>query len=357
MLTPMQILVIGQQFPDSFARNVSVTLAAMGHRVTTENGTKTHHHGNRYWNAFWGSLNRGFPLLEKRSYEALIRRAKALQPELILVTNGLMPPRVVARLREECCATVACWFTDTISNLHRQYLLASPFDALFLKEPFMVRTFREKLGLNAHYLPEACNPRWHKPVEISNAERAVYGCDVAAVGSFHYYRARMLEGFEGYNLRIWGRNCPPWVSSPIKGRYTHHYVAEKEKAKAYRSAQIVVNTMLYSEIEGVNCTLFEAAGCGAFQIADWKLALPDLFVPDQEVVTFRTRSELKEKVDYYLAHPEERREIADRASARAHREHTYAVRIEKMFAILGLRTARLVPVADSEAFPVSVYQD
>jgi spore maturation protein CgeB len=345
----MRVLVVGPQFPDSFARNISVTLQAMGHQVTSENGTKTHHHGNRYWNLFWASLHRGFPSLENRSFDVLVRRAKAQQPELVLITYGLMPPQVVARLREECGAKVACWFTDSIANLHRQYLLASPFDALFLKDPFMVRTFREKLGLNAHYLPEACNPLWHKRVEVSDAERATFGCDVAGVGSFHYYRARMLEAFEGYNLKIWGSSSPPWINSPIKGCYTNHFVAEAEKAKALLSAKILVNTVHYCEIEGVNCTLFEAAGCGAFQIADWKPSLPELFEPEREVVTFRTRQELKEKVDYYLAHPSECREIADRAYARAHREHTYEKRLEKMLETLGLHAERLVPVADSAA--------
>jgi spore maturation protein CgeB len=344
----MRILVIGPQFADSFARNICVTLEAMGHEVATENGTNTHHHGNRYWNAVWRSLHQGFPSLEIGSFDALVHRAKALQPELILVTYGAMPPQVVAKLREQCGAKVACWFTDAISNLHRQYLLASPFDALFLKEPFMVRTFRDKLGLNVHYLPEACNPRWHKPVDVTKVERAVYACDVAAAGSFHYYRARMLEAFEGYDLKIWGSNCPPWISSPVKGCYTYRYVAEKEKAIAYRCAQVLVNTMHYTEIEGVNCTLFEAAGCGAFQITDWKPGLPELFEPEREVVTFRTRQELRAKVDYYLAHPAERQEIAARASARAHREHTYEKRLGKMFGILGLASENLVRVDDFE---------
>jgi spore maturation protein CgeB len=174
------------------------------------------------------------------------------------------------------------------------------------------------------------------------------------MGSFHYYRARMLEGLGGYNLKIWGDNCPPSVSSPISGCYTHHYVAEEEKAKAYGFAKVLVNTICYSEIEAVNCTLFEAAGCGAFQIADWKPALPDLFETEKEIVTFRTQRELKEKVDYYLARPEQRREIADRAYARAHREHTYEVRLEKMFEILGLDSGRIARPSDSRASLVGV---
>jgi spore maturation protein CgeB len=107
-----------------------------------------------------------------------------------------------------------------------------------------------------------------------------------------------------------------------------------------------VNTMYLAEVEGVNCRLFEAAGCGAFQIADWKPALPELFEPEREIVTSRSREELREKVDYYLARPEERRAIADRAYARAHREHTYEIRLQQMFESLGL--SKDLPMPENE---------
>jgi spore maturation protein CgeB len=177
---------------------------------------------------------------------------------------------------------------------------------------------------------------WHKPAPLTDEERAKYGCDLVAAGTLHYYRARMLERFDDYDLKVWGNNAPAWLQTSARGGYMNHYVSCDEKAKAYSAAKILLNTMFYAEIEGVNCTLFEAAGCGAFQIADWKPSLPELFEPEREIVTFRTRQELKDKVDYYLAHPEERREIAHRACVRAHREHTYEIRLREMFGIVGL---------------------
>jgi spore maturation protein CgeB len=45
---------------------------------------------------------------------------------------------------------------------------------------------------------------------------------------------------------------------------------------------------------------------------------------------FRSREELKEKVDYYLQRPEARRKIAEAGSARAHREHTHRHRLEQL---------------------------
>jgi spore maturation protein CgeB len=225
-------------------------------------------------------------------------------------------------------------------------MLASDLDAWFFKDPYMASVFRDKLALNAFYLPEACNSVWHRKVELSAEDRRKYGCDLVTASNMYYYRAKSLEIFQGYDLKIWGKSYPSWLSSPLRSVYQDEYVAEVEKAKAFNAAKIVLNTMHYGEIEGVNCRLFEAAGCGAFQIADWKPALPDLFEPGKEIVTFKTQQELKEKVDYYLARPEERREIADRAYARAHREHTYERRLEKMFEILEVNAQ---PAVDSVA--------
>lgn len=339
----MKILVAGPQFPDSFARNIATTLQRMGHQVTGVQGLRTRHHGGKLATLFRGYLPKAIPVLEKKLFRGIIKTAGTEQPDLVLVTYGSMPPEVVSALKRTCGAKIVCWYTDAVTNLYRQYLLAAGFDFVFLKEPFMVRVFREKLGLNAHYLPEACNSLWHRPLDLNDDDRERYGCDLAAQGSLHYYRARMLEVFADYDLKIWGRNCPAWLDSPVKKNYPNRYVAESEKAKALLSAKIVVNTMHCAEIEGVNCTLFEAAGCGGFQIADWKPALPDLFEPEFEIVTFRTHRELKEKVDYYLAHPVERREIAARACARAHREHTYEKRLQKMFEALGMRPETSIP--------------
>ena len=343
----MKILVVGPQFPDSFARNIVVTLGRMGHEVAIVHGARMRHHGSRLANTFWNYAPLAFPELERRVYREVVQAARTGQPALVLVTYGMMPPEIVSALKQACGGKVVCWYTDSLANLQRQYLVASPFDTVFVKEPSLVPTLRDKLGKDAHYLPECCNPMWHRPAELDDDDRAKYCCDLATQGSLHYYRARMLEVFEDYDLKIWGRNCPPWLDSPVRKRYANHFIAEDEKAKALKAAKIVLNTVHYSEIDGVNCTLFEAAGCGAFQISDWKPTLPDLFEPEREIVTFRTRRELREKVDYYLRRPEERSAIAARACARAHREHTYEVRLTRMLEILGF--SRPLPVTQHAA--------
>lgn len=336
----MRILVCADFYPDSFGRNLAVTLKAMGHRVVTVEQSLVHQCSGWYRRAFWTLVPKAFPSVETRRHRALVAAARESDPDLVLLTYNSIPPEVIRCARKQCRAKIVAWFPDAISNLARQYLLASDLDAWFFKDPCMVEIFRAKLGLNAYYLPQACNPQWHRRVPLTELDRKKYGCDLTVAGNLYYYRARMLEAFSAYDLKIWGAGCPRWLQSPLKARHTGIYVAEEEKAKAFNAAKIILNTMHYAEIDGVNLRLFEAAGCGGFQIADWKSTTPSLFEPGSEIVTFHTLDELKEKVDYYLRHPEERQQIANRAYARAHREHTYQKRFQKMFEILGLASKK-----------------
>ncbi len=346
----MRIIVSGSIHEDGFANNILSALRRAGHDALPFDLFPSHRIRNVYWAAFWDLLPRVMPGIEDRRHQALVRTVERFQPGLLLLTYGTTPPEIVRRLRQISRAKIALWYPDALSNLDRQYLLASDLDAWFLKDPYMVRTFRGKLGLNAHYLPEACNPVWHHRVKLTDEDRHKYGCDLATASGMYYYRAKMLETFKDYDLKIWGSNYPRWLDSGLRANYPDIYVAGLEKSKAFNAAKILLNTMHFAEIESVNCRLFEAAGCGAFQITDWKPTLSDLFEPEREVVTFETQSELKEKVDYYLRHPDQRQRIADRAYARAHREHTYEVRLREMFRVLGLdarsvRTNVTEPVA------------
>jgi spore maturation protein CgeB len=341
----MRILISGNSFSDSFARNIATTAQSMGHEVFGIDDSPAHRHLNVYWLSFWSVLPKIIPYLEDRRHSALLNLTEELQPDLLLITHGNIPPAVIERARHASSAKIISWYPDALVNLGRQYLLASPFDAWFFKDPYMVDVFKAKLGINAHYLPQACNSLWHRKVELNEADQRKYECDLCTAANMYYYRARLLEAFKNYNLKIWGNNYPNWIKSPARAHYQFIYVAELEKAKAFNCAKIVLNTMHFGEILGVNCRLFEIAGCGAFQIAEWKPALPGLFEPEREIVTFQTRKELKDKVDYYLAHPEERQTIADRSYARACREHTYENRLHKMFHILGLTAEGTCPAA------------
>jgi spore maturation protein CgeB len=60
---------------------------------------------------------------------------------------------------------------------------------------------------------------------------------------------------------------------------------------------------------------------------DWRPGLSQLFEDGKELITFRSLADLKQKIDYWLPREEERRAIALAGMRRAHKEHTYALRL------------------------------
>ena len=110
-----------------------------------------------------------------------------------------------------------------------------------------------------------------------------------------------------------------------------------KKTKIYNAARIVVSLQSTTyQVDGVTCRPFEVAACGGFCLSEPRKDLALFFRPDDEMVTFQDAADLRKKAAYYLAHEDERRDIAARARARALREHTYEHRAREIAAAVGL---------------------
>jgi spore maturation protein CgeB len=339
----MKILVVGPQFPDSFAHNVAVALEQMGFEVSTGIPALVKGRPDHKLNPWLSFGARFWPAVEKRVQGSFMRAVEKTRPELVLSTYGELTPRTVKELRNLAPA-VAAWYPDATANLGREYLLASDYHCIFFKGPRAVALFRKNLDLPAYFLPECCNPLWHRPVDCTPEESSRYGCDVAMAGNCYYYRLRMIEELTGFDVKIWGGRTARWLDHPMLRFHQRHYVAGEEKAKAFRAAGIVLNTVHYKDTDGVNCRLFEAAGCGGFVLTEDRPEVADFFEPGREVATFDSRADLLEKVKYYLAHPEQRKAIAEAGCRRAHRDHTYEIRLRRLLEIVSQHTGVRFPL-------------
>jgi spore maturation protein CgeB len=81
---------------------------------------------------------------------------------------------------------------------------------------------------------------------------------------------------------------------------------------------------------GGNMRLFEAAAVGSFQIVDDRPGVHEWFREGEHLVIYRNLDDLREKVRYYLAHPEERQRIAQAARQHVLAHHTYDQRLDRL---------------------------
>ena len=95
----------------------------------------------------------------------------------------------------------------------------------------------------------------------------------------------------------------------------------------YQCVAVNLNFTGLQTKNGLNQRVFDVPAAGAFLLTDHKEALWEIFAPD-EVVTFHTLEEARDKLAYYLKYHETRRQIAARARERVVSQHTYGHRVQ-----------------------------
>jgi spore maturation protein CgeB len=329
----VRVGIIGPAGPDDFADNIASALNSMGHEPVNLGIPYPRSRGRLAAGAV-DVLRKAGPL-DSAFHSRVVRRARETKPDLIVNVLGRFETGALAKIRSSC-GVMALWFPDSVTNLGRQLMFQAPYDALFFKEPVLVDRVRKMLGLPAHYLPEACNPAWHRPPEETVEELSRV---IVVAGSSYPWRVRLLERMvdAGLPIRIFGPTPPRWLDSEVVRRYhTGHYLRCEEKAVVFRSAGAVLNNLHPTEIDGVNCRLFEAAGCGAAVLTETRPQLSELFEPEHEVLVFSNFDELVDSARVLLSSREIGKKVGDAAALRAHRDHTYQHRIAEILRVLEL---------------------
>lgn len=322
----MRIGVVGPVAPDYFADNIIDALQRMGH-TPTPLGPGREIYSSRLANRVAGVAKGMLPGLDERAQRQVIRAAAEAECEIIVNVDLNLLPGTVHRLRRTG-ARVAFWFPDHVAQLGRQLMLLAPYDALFFKDPLLVERLSGNLGLPVYYLPEACNPRWHRPLVPAATEPYL-----VIAGSMYPSRVRLLERLiaKGIPLKLYGGALPLWLGdTPVRHLHTGRAVFREEKARVFRSAAGVLNNLHPAEITGVNARLFEATGSGGAVLTEFRPALPELFTAERELLAFHDFDELVDQASRLLSEHNLGARLGDAAAQRAHRDHSYEVRLSAL---------------------------
>ncbi len=318
----MRIGIVGPNSPDSFAANIIDALPAMGHTPVALGASYSV--GGHYASVIAMTIRNALPALDERMQRRIARAALEAECEIVINLEQRLIPGVVRQLRRNR-VKVALWFPDALVNMGRQFMLLAPYDAIFVKEPHLVDRLRAVLDLPLFYLPEACNPRSHRPLASPGTEPYL-----VLAGNMYPSRILLLERLlaSGIPLRLYGARFPRWVGqTPLREVHAGHPIFGEEKARVFRSAAAVLNTMHPSEIYGVNARIFEAAGCGAAVLTEFRPMLPDLFEVGDEVLAFHDFNTLISQATRLLSEGGLSAKLGDAAALRAHESHTYEKRL------------------------------
>ncbi len=285
-------------------------------------------------------------LLTSLLAESITARALEINADLVVgLAQAPFTADVLKELKEAQIAT-AFWFVEDGELFPYWRTFAPLFDHYFVIQKGEFLNQLKSAGCsNPHYLPLAADPVIHQPLQLTEQEIAEFGSDVSHVGAGYHNRRNAFLSLLDFNFKLWGNDWDNSGSLALVLQRNGSRISTKDSVRVFNASKININLHSSTYHDAVNPfgdylnpRTFEIAACGAFQLVDERAYLSECFTLDQEIVSFRNLQGMRDKVAYYLAHPEERREIASSARRRVLREHTYQRRaLEMLGTIAGSR--------------------
>lgn len=75
-------------------------------------------------------------------------------------------------------------------------------------------------------------------------------------------------------------------------------------------------------------------GAGGFLLSNYQADFLEYFTPGEDFVFFESREDLMEKLEYYLSHDAERKQIARNGFEKVANQHTYLHRVQEILNFL-----------------------
>ncbi len=212
----------------------------------------------------------------------------------------------------------------------------------------MIDELRQRGAKNAAYLPCAADPEVHRPLPLTDDHIRRYGSPVSFVGAGYRNRIAAFRKLNLDDLRIWGNDWPESSIGELRIEDGARRINAEESCSVFNASQVNINLHSSNRHDGihpngdfVNPRTFEIAACGAFQLVDHRRELSELFSPEEEIVVYESIEELRRKIEYFLAHPEERQRIAGNSRRRLLECHTYVHRMRDALSQIEQKCPRL----------------
>ena len=198
----------------------------------------------------------------------------------------------------------AIWLIDTHLSLICDEVMAKSFDIIFVAQKEDYEKLKRKFKY-VYWLPLAGDPEYHGK---KNLEK-IY--DIGFVGGLGMGKRKK------FLLKL-------------KKEYPNHFISPadcKKIGEIYSQSKIVFN---YSIKNDINMRIFEALMSGSMLITNriQNNGFEELFEENKDLVVFDNWKDLKEKINYYLSHEEEKEKIAFNGYQKVFNFHKYEDRIK-----------------------------
>lgn len=255
----------------------------------------------------------------------LVNQARRGEFDLVWIDKGLwLRPRTLRRLRVLLPrARFVGYSPDDMgnpSNQSRRYLDSLPlYDLHVTTKSYNVEELSVLGAREMLYVDNAYDPSVHRPLELTDEERAEYGADIGFVGCYEGDRAEKLFRLAEAGLRVTVRG-PEWDRYFDKSHpnltVLDGYVAVQTYARVVNATRINLGFLTKANRDQQTTRSIEIPACRSFMLAERTEEHQRLFREGIEAEFFEGFEELLVKCRHYLAHEDERRRIAENGHRR-----------------------------------------
>jgi spore maturation protein CgeB len=259
--------------------------------------------------------------------EAILNHVRSAPVDLLWLGKALAVRartlREVKNIRPSCL--ILGYSPDDMAARHNQsddFLEGLPlYDFYFTTKTYGVAELRALGCPRAHFVPNAYDPDTHRPIPVTADEKRALGGEVGFVGTFEAERGRSIRflAARGMPVRIYGNG---WKLQPVNGspRVEGKAVYGQDYAKVLCAFDINLCFLRRLNRDRQTQRSVEIPACGAFMLAERSDEHVTLFEEGVEAEFFSSDEELLDKARYYLAHPEQRKRIAEAGRRRCLRD-------------------------------------
>lgn len=106
-----------------------------------------------------------------------------------------------------------------------------------------------------------------------------------------------------------------------------------EMPLVFHYSKINLNITAKSIHSGLPLRIFDVLACGGFLITNYQSELTNYFSPGEDLEYYTSEDDLLQKIDYYLTHEKDRKEIAANGLATIKKYHSYPERLLQMISL------------------------
>ena len=288
---------------------------------------------------------------------------------------------IVARCCKVFKLPYLSWTVDCPSFQLYSETIAYPTNRIFVLDRMQWEKFSPANPDCIFHLPMGADVATWDEIKVTAEDHQNYDCDVSFVGSLYSEKTRynsiekdLPDAMRGYvdgliaaQLNVYGynlleeriRTCNAigthfeelrkqginyqfdlWTltdTSPLKHvRCRGGADSNNMMPQIIKCSKINLNMTNRPIKTGLPLRIFDLMACGGFVLSNYQSEIPEIFVPDEDIVLYDSIPDMLAKIDYYLEHDDERKQIAKNGYEKVKEYHSYDVRIVTMLKAAGI---------------------